>query len=107
MFWDTFVELCNKQNKKPNPVAKELGISSGAVTRWKNGSVPQSTIVHKIADYFGVSVDYLLGEEKATTPTEPKLSEGEEMLLDLFRRVPEDKQELVLQMIRVALGSQE
>lgn len=46
-------------------------------------------------------------KSKNNSPEEPTLTEGEEMLLDLFRRIPEDKQELVLQMIRVALGSQE
>jgi transcriptional regulator with XRE-family HTH domain len=42
-------------------VAKELGISSGAVTNWKNGAVPQSATLKRIADYFGVSTSYLLG----------------------------------------------
>ena len=46
-------------------------------------------------------------DEKKDSPTELQLSEGEKVLLDLFNRVPEDKQELVLQMIRVALGNQE
>jgi hypothetical protein len=59
-----------------------------------------------------VSEAWLMGydvpmERQANTPDEPKLTEGEEMLLDLFRRIPEDKQKLVLQMIRAALGSQE
>lgn len=33
------------------------------------------------------------------------LTEGEQMLIDLFRRVPEEQQQLVLQMIRAALGN--
>ena len=41
------------------------------------------------------------------SPTELQLSEGEKVLLDLFNRVPKDQQQLVLQMIRAALGSQE
>lgn len=61
MFWERFVQLCAERNTKPNPVAKELGISSGAVTNWKNGAVPQSATLKKIADYFGVSTSYLLG----------------------------------------------
>ena len=36
-----------------------------------------------------------------------RLTEGETVLLDLFRRVPEEQQQLVLQMIRAALGSRE
>jgi transcriptional regulator with XRE-family HTH domain len=61
MFWERFVQLCAERNTKPNPVAKELGISSGAVTNWKNGAVPQSATLKRIADYFGVSVSYLQG----------------------------------------------
>ena len=38
------------------------------------------------------------------SPAEPQLSEGEQMLINLFRQVPADQQELVLQMIRAALG---
>ncbi len=62
MFWEKFVELCLLNGTKPNPVAKELGISSGAVTKWKSGSIPHHTTIKKIADYFGVTVDYLLGK---------------------------------------------
>lgn len=61
MFWERFVQLCAERNTKPNPVAKELGISSGAVTNWKNGAVPQSATLKRIADYFGTTVAYLTG----------------------------------------------
>ena len=70
MFWETFVNLCNEHDIKPNPVAKALGIPSGSVTDWKKGKTPRSTTLQKIADYFGVTVDYLLGneaKEKGTT----------------------------------------
>lgn len=43
-------------------------------------------------------------EKAKKSPTEPQLSEGEQSLIDLFRQVPEDQQQLVLQMIRAALG---
>ena len=60
-FWDIFYRLCTENNTKPNPVAKELGFSSATCTQWKNGSVPSSASLSKIADYFGVTTDYLLG----------------------------------------------
>lgn len=63
MFWENFVKLCASRNTKPNPVAAKLGISSGSVTKWKNGAKPNDTTLQKIADYFGVSVDFLLGKE--------------------------------------------
>lgn len=61
MFWDRFYSLCLDQKTKPNPVAKELNISSGAVTQWKQGVIPKGDILIKIAQYFNVSTDYLLG----------------------------------------------
>lgn len=58
MFWDKFVTLCNNINKKPNNVASEIGISSGSITKWKKGGIPSDTNLKKVADYFGVSVNY-------------------------------------------------
>lgn len=64
-FWNTFVSLCNSIDKSPNAVAKELKISSGALSAWKQDAsrTPQDRILQKIADYFNISVDYLLGYE--------------------------------------------
>lgn len=64
MFWDNYVKLCNAAGKSPNGVAEELKISSGSITGWKKGAVPRSTTLQKIADYFNVSVAYLMGAEE-------------------------------------------
>ncbi len=62
MFWKRFYELCISKNTKPNPVAKDIGISSGVVTKWKNGTtIPNGETLIKIADYLDCSIDYLLG----------------------------------------------
>lgn len=58
MFWDAFVALCVSRGESPNEVAKQLSISSGTVTFWKNGSQPRATQLRKVADYFGVLVSY-------------------------------------------------
>jgi len=50
--------------------------------------------------------EYLLSRRGKKSPDQLLLTEGEEMLLNLFRQVPADQQELVLQMIRAALGTQ-
>ena len=68
--------------------------------------IPQSKIV-KFAEVLGTTPAQLMGWEEENSPSEElQLTEGEKILLDLFRRVPEDDQQLVLQMIRAALGSQ-
>lgn len=69
--------------------------------------IPQSKIV-QFAQVLGTTPAELMGwkeEDKSDSPTEADLSEGEKMLLELFRRVPEEQQALVLQMIRAALGN--
>lgn len=60
MFWDNFYTLCKQHGTSPNAVAKIIGVSSGSVTKWKNGAVPSSKYVSAIADYFGISSDSLL-----------------------------------------------
>ena len=62
LFWERFYSLCLKKGTKPNPVADELHISSGILTKWKNlGTLPNGENLIKIADYLDCSVDYLLG----------------------------------------------
>ena len=94
---------------------KTTGIKKSSLQRYATGAtakIPLS-VIEKLSKAFNVSQEYLMGwsedikKVENNSPEEPTLSEGEKMLLDLFRRVPEDKQELVLQMIRVALGNQE
>lgn len=61
IFFDRFSDLCRNDKTSPNAVAKELGISSGSITAWKRGVTPRSDTVQTIAEYFCVSIDYLLG----------------------------------------------
>lgn len=62
MFWERFYNLCIDNGTKPNAVAKQLGLSSAVCTQWKQrGTTPKVEYLHKIAAYFGVSVDYLAG----------------------------------------------
>lgn len=90
-------------------------IPKSALSQYISGAYePKQDRIYLIANALNVSEAWLMGldvpmdrQVKKTSPSEADLSEGEQILLDLFRRVPEDKQELVLQMIRVALGNQE
>lgn len=62
-FFDKYNALCKAKGKSANAVAKELGIPSSSVTNWKHGHRPRIDTIHKIADYFRVSVDFLTNEE--------------------------------------------
>lgn len=61
MFWEIFLKLCEENKIKPCQVTEELNISSGSATAWKRGAIPRDPTLYKIAEYFGVSIDYLKG----------------------------------------------
>ena len=46
-------------------------------------------------------------ETKKDSPTELQLSEGEKLMLTLFRQIPEDRQPEALELLRVALKMQQ
>lgn len=101
MFWERFLEECTLMGKKPNPVGKELGVSSGTITGWKNGALPKPEILSRIASYFDVSVDYLIGKtdkkEKPTTETDDGLSPEFKFL---YRQLTPEQKSIVLGAMR-------
>ena len=94
MFWDKYVALCNKAKKSPNAVAKEIGISSGAVSGWKNGNVPQAAKLLKIADYFGVPVSYFSEEAQETEKSPAPDKETEDFARYFAMLTPEHQQQI-------------
>ena len=72
MFFKTLIRLCDINGTSPNAVAKEVGISSGTVTGWKNGSQPRRSAVEKMAEYFGVPYEYMMGYTQNKTPLTPE-----------------------------------
>ena len=61
MFYENFKKLCDERGTNPTSVALDMGISTSLTSRWKHGGKPRIETLNKIADYFGVSVSYLLG----------------------------------------------
>ena len=106
-------ELRQKKGLTLEQVADVVGVGKSTVRKWETGMIANMKR-DKIADLakaLGTTPAYLMGwnedEEKKDSPSEPQLTEGEKVLLNLFNRVPEDQQQMVLQMIRAALGNQE
>ena len=68
--YEIFVELLKKHNVTAAQVAKETGISQSTLSEWKHGNYqPKADKMQKIANYFGVSVSYLIGETETAIPT--------------------------------------
>lgn len=62
-------KLANNQGKGVSKVATDLGFSENLFYRWKT-SEPKARDLQKVADYFDVSVDYLLGRTDAPEPVD-------------------------------------
>lgn len=110
MFYDNVKDLCALNRTNITQLAKDLGLSTSMPTKWKNGSVPKSDTVQKIADHFGVSTDMLLAKSEPTntignvsgsailqgntgrnftvTNGAPELSIEEKEILRLYRDLP-------------------
>ena len=91
-------------------VADIVGVGKSTVRKWETGMIAnmKRDKIASLAKALGTTPEYLMGwEEKKSSPSEVQLTEGEKVLLDLFSKVPDDQQQLVLQMIRAALSSQE
>lgn len=106
MFWDKYVALCNKVKKSPNAVAKEIGISSGAVSGWKTGNVPQAAKLLKIADYFGVPVSYFSEEAQEEKEKAPAPSKGTEVIMKMYDMLTPENQSYIYDSISALLKEQ-
>lgn len=80
MFFDIFKLLCEIKGVSPKKATEDIGLSNSITTKWKKtGATPKGDTLQRIADYFGVTTDYLLtGEETKKAPTQ----EGERKVSD-------------------------
>lgn len=78
-FFTNYNLLCKAAGKSANGVAKELGIASGSVTQWKQGSTPRPATVERIAKYFGVTPEELLFgiKKEPSIPTDEELDKND------------------------------
>ena len=77
MFYDVFLRLCASKNVSPSKAAEAIGLNRAAVAKWKNGATPSAVTAIKLANYFGVTTDYLLGkpDQKENPPALTKKDE--------------------------------
>lgn len=110
MYYENFEKLCILSNIKPNKVSKETGISTATLTSWKQGKyTPKQDKLQLIADYFKVSVDYLMtGKESEFTIEMAKTDVALSNMPDRMKKyallmadLPLDKQEHVIQLINI------
>lgn len=98
----------DKHGKEQKEVAEIVGVAPSTFNAWvKAKKYPRMDKVEMLANYFGILKSDLIEEPDSTYSNRTiSITEGEQKLLDLFRLIPEDKQQVVLEMIRLALKTQ-
>lgn len=71
VFFDRFQSLCQEKGISVYRACQDIGLNRSAVAKWKAGGKPNGTTAGKLADYFGVSTDYLLGLSQQRTESAP------------------------------------
>lgn len=92
-------DLLEKQGRKQTEFAKYIGVSTSTVSAWnKRGTDPPSCLISAIADFFGVSSEYILsGKEKPHEQNGIKCTNTREAeMMYLFRQLSEQNQERII-----------
>ena len=99
---------------KQADLCKLANVPKGSLSLYLSGAYePKQKRIYDMAKALDVSEAWLMGydvpmerNQKPNSPDEEKLTEGEKALLELFRRIPEERQPEVLELLRVALRMQ-
>ena len=111
-FYEKYRQLCTELGKSDSAVAAEIGLSNSTVTTWRQGAIPRRPTLKRVADYFGVSVEEMMGysgiEKTPTSDGERNAvqTEDEEDMLLLARHmapIPEDDRKQLKEQFRKSI----
>ena len=72
---ERILDLMKERGVNATKLTADTGIASNSITEWKNNRAkPGTDAIIKIADYFGVTTDYLLGKSNIPTPPTPDIA---------------------------------
>jgi transcriptional regulator with XRE-family HTH domain len=103
---DRIKEIRKRKGLTLLEVAEYLGVQEATVQRYESGNIKNLKIetISSLADLFGCAPQYLVGWTDNDHEVDAvAMSDEEKMLIELFRRVPVESQQMVLDMVRIAL----
>lgn len=105
MFYTNFVKLCNRKGIAPTAAAVEMGFHRSDATRWSKGAEPRRTTLEKVADYFGVTVSDLIGDDSAQkekpTAQGDGLTEKQKYAIKLIKSTSDDDIDKLIEMFKI------
>nr|DAW30405.1 MAG TPA: Repressor protein CI [Bacteriophage sp.] len=104
MFADKLRMLRKRKGLTQVQFAKDFDVSAGTIAMWETGKrEPDFATTKRVADYFGVSVGYLIDDEKPVLERDGR----DEELAFYLDRLTDDQKELLLAQMKVLVRSQE
>lgn len=109
MFFDNFVRLCEQKGVKPSRALTEAGVPKSAYSYWRteagagNDAKPTNQNAVKLAQYFDVTVDYLLTGNQKENPSQQPQSEVDADIKWIEQKLvemPKEKREALMKLIR-------
>ena len=92
MFYDLFCQLCEQKGVSVTRATVEMGLSRTIGSKWKRtGATPNGETLNRIAEYFGVTTDYLLTGEGTKTAAIDVVDDDLREYLDELRSRPEKR----------------
>lgn len=97
-FYDTVNEICKRNGTTATTVLREIGASTGNVSKWKNGSIPNIDLALRIAERLDITLDYLVTGIPDRQPLKlvanSELSASDQEWLSIVHQIPDDKQDM-------------
>lgn len=98
---------------KQSDLCKIANVPKSSLSLYLSGAYePKQDRIYAMAKALNVSEAWLMGydvpmeRDQVNTPDDLQLSEGEKLLIDLFRQIPDDAQKMYLEVLRAALKNQ-
>lgn len=104
IFHDRLNELIKQKDITRNKLLMKLKLNKSSILMWeKRNSIPKQATLEKIADYFNVSTDYLLGKTdiaEITPITESDLTKSERELLEFYKKTEDSDKAHIKALVR-------
>ena len=92
MFYDLFCQLCEQKGVSVTRATVEMGLSRTIGSKWKRtGATPNGETLNRIAEYFGVTTDYLLTGQQTEKAAIDVVDDDLREYLDELRSRPEKR----------------
>lgn len=109
MFSERLKELRKEKRITQEQLAAIIGVERSSIGKYEGKShiIPSDDVKYRIAEYFGVTVDYLMGYSDNPHPhsSDTSLTDDESELLKIYRSLNSAGRNMVLKMARVCIGN--